>query len=400
MLDAVGSQVRRRLLEVRVAGNQYSGWKSAAVARSLDTLASTFDLSVTSQRGAFPLLPGVVVDIILPGTLPIGDRQIMRGRIDRVQASISSEAHSITISGRDRTADLIDCSIDPESPAELYDVRVDEIVRELARPFGITVEANFDTATSERFEKFAYMQGETPFAAIDRATRLRGLLAFTDRFGRLQIERPGGPGRTKTDLVEGVNIEAASWEWNDSGRFKTYIVRGQRQGSDVESGLLVAATEGRASDSAIDRFRPLVLLAEGPVTTTSATQRAQWEAAVRASRAVVATVQVPTWREDTDPNSFPWEVNRITRLTIPSLGLDADMLLNRVSYRMGEEGEVAELGYVRPNAYTVQADIPEEEGPLQELKAGEAELWIQERVENFEYFNPDTRFIRRPGEGE
>jgi len=396
MLDAVGSQIRRRLLEVRIEGNRYTGWTSAAVSRSLDALSATFELSVTSQRGAFPLLPGVDVSIFLPGTLPIGDRLILTGRVDRVQASLTPDSHSITISGRDRTADLVDCSIDPEAPAELYDVRVDEIVRELARPFGVAVEANFDTSTSERFEKFAYMQGESPFAAIDRATRLRGLLAFTDRFGKLQIERPGGPGRTLTDLVEGVNIAAASWEWNDAGRFKTYVVRGQRQGSDAESGILVAATEGRASDSAIGRFRPLVLLAEGPVTSASATARAQWEATVRASRAVVATVQVPTWREGSDPNSFPWEVNRLTRLTIPSLGLDSDMLLNRVSYRMGDQGEVAELSYIRPDAYSVQAVIEEEDEVLEELKAGKAELALEPILEISPGLgNPnDLRFIK------
>jgi prophage tail gpP-like protein len=353
-------------VRVRIRGRTFQGWKQVRIFRSLENAAGGFEIRMR-DIGPRAILPGQKIEIEFGDG---SDRTLLDGFVDRYRARTSEATASVT--GRDKTSDLIDSSAGifaaGDDRLEFNNIALIDLVRTLASPFDVTVLVN-NAPTIERFKKFAVEPGETVWSAIDRAIRLRAMLAYPDGRGRLLIARPGAQ-HAETDLIEGENVIDAEIELSHADRYALYIVRGQRPGSDDEDSELVAAVEGSASDAEITRFRPLLVLAEGSVTSSSAQIRAEWEAIIRAARSSTLKVKTRGWRELADTTlirSDPWQVNKIVRARIPSHEIDTDFLISAVSYSAGDDGIVSELTLVRKDAYTPQSTLEKEDSGFQKF---------------------------------
>jgi len=342
----------------------YQGWSSLSVVRPLDAAAGSFSLEVTDRR-PWPLRPGAPVRIRLAG------EEIVRGFVDTFEGSSSSRGRRIRISGRDRTADLVDCSA-TNDPGEWTGLDLLAIARELATPFGVEIVEGVAASGSDLpeilrkpFPTFKLQPGETAWSALERALRARALLGYTDGAGTLILTRPGEL-RSSVPLVEGPkgNVLASRFMWTSRDRFQTYIVRNQGTGSDDGWGDQVSEIEGLAEDGSVDRFRPWLVLGESSMTFSSAADRAQWEAAVRAARAQTLEIDVQGWRRELF--GTVWKVNELVDVKIPSLGIQTDMLVNRVQFkRDARAGTTTKLQLIRKDAYLPKPEVPEE-GPLDE----------------------------------
>ncbi len=342
---------------VRFTGDAlFATWGELRVRRPLTGLAGGFTLTAPGRR-AWPIRPGARVRVRIAGV------QIIEGHVDKLAASTSKRGRRVTLEGRDKTADLVDCSATNE-PGEWTDVRIDELVRQLAEPYGIEVTRAVDSLRlGAPLRLFRLQQSESAGSAIERALRLRALLAYTQGDGRLVISAPG-ESYAAGELVEGQhgNVIEAALSWTDRDRFRVYLVRGQRSGGDGGFGAEISAVEGRAMDLAVRRQRVLLSLADSSVTFTDAADRARWEATFRAARAQQLTVTVPGWRQG--PDEGPWEVNRLVPAVIPSLGIDTSMLIDDVTFsRSRRSGTRTQLRLVPPDAYTPEPER-EPEGPL------------------------------------
>lgn len=357
---------------IAVEGDLYRGWEALTIVRSLDALAGGFELRC-SPVNPFPIVPGAHVVIY------IGDDQVLDGYVDSLEAQSSATSTSRTIQGRDRTSDIVDCHV--EIPGgELQYVFIRDIAEAVAQPFGVEVSPQFIPAR-RLFESHEVRNGETGWDVLERAIRLRGLLAFTNGRGQLVIDEPGVDS-AEVDLVEGErgNVLASRVSIRRQSRFSTYIVRGQRAGSDTESGLLVAQPEGRAIDTEIRRNRPLVVVAEGPIAEADAILRAEWEATWRAAKSDTLSVDVQGWRQT---RFGPlWEINRKVRAVIPSQQVDADYLINSVRLskdgQPGARGSIATLELVREDAYTPKPEVDPDRAAFQALLEEAAQAAAEE----------------------
>lgn len=330
---------------LKVGGRQYGGWQSIRIQRGLEQIAGAFELGITErwggQRLARPIKPGEACQVLVDGA------PVITGYVDDVRPAYDKESHRVVVAGRDKAGDLVDCSAIHKS-GQWSGRTLAQICADLCAPFGIRV---IDRArASEVFPTFAIQEGETAFEALERAARMRSVLLVSDGEGNLIIDR-ADTTLISVELVEGRNILAAEGEFSWRERFSRYIVKGQAQGDDNLWGVAVAGQKGAATDAAITRYRPLIVLAEDQGHGATFRRRAEWERNVRLGRGNRVTVTVQGW---THPGGL-WEPNRLVRVRSPFLDVDADLLIAAVTFTLDERGTRAELALCRREAFDVIA---------------------------------------------
>lgn len=320
-------------IQLQVNGLRYGGWKEVAAQRSMENASGAFSLTVSQKWPGQDVPKG-----INPGdacTVLIESQVVITGYVDDAKPGYDGTNVGLTIEGRDKTADLVDCSA-VSKPGEWIDQPLEAIVSDICKPFGIAVLKS--VPTGKAFTHFRINEGETAWSAIERACRMRAVLAMPDGRGALHLTREGG-NRYDTVLEYGKNIVSAGGAFSQKDRFSDYIVKSQQPsfyGSDAEA---ASGLQALANDSGIRRYRPKVIIAEQVADGPSATDRAQWEAKVRRARGRQAVVTVRGWTS----NGRLWEPNRRVHIRDEMLSLDQEMLIAAVAWSKGERGTTTDL---------------------------------------------------------
>ncbi len=341
-------------LVLTVDGRDYGGWQEVRVTRAMDTAAGTFEIAAAERwpgrQQDFSLAPGDPCEVRLGGTL------VIRGYVDDAEPGYTGRSHELRIAGRDATGDLVDCSADfPGGQWKGKTAR--EIAVDLARPFGIQVHA--EVPDGDPFGTFALEQGETAWEAIERACRQRAILPMSDGAGGLLLTRATASRKAVTALVHGQNILEARAVYSMRERFRDYLVKGQRPGDDNTWPGANTPT-GAATDARVRRARKLIVIAESPGDGAKLTERALWEARVRAGRSRQATIVVHGWRQT--PDGALWLPNLLVDVRDPWLAIDAELLISAVAYTRGPAGTRAEITVVGPGAFDLVERREEEPG--------------------------------------
>lgn len=346
-------------LVLELGGLSFSGWERAQVKRSIETACGAFALDVSDENASgapfWPVRPGTACN------LRVGEDLVLVGYVDSARRELGPETHRLSAEGRDKAADLVDCTAMNE-PGEWWGLTALELVSELAAPFDVPVDAQV-ADVGEPFVRFALQPGESAWEAIERACRSRGFLVSGNGQGGITLTQPGALGVAGVVLAEGENVRGAVLEYNASGRFRTYLVRGQ-QGATLDlAPEECAAVEGRAEDLGARPGRTLVIQADGPFDLAIAQQRAAWEATVRYARSARVTVRLAGWRER--PDGALWSPNRLVDVRMPKLGITGRMLVTAVALSKGGEGEgtQAELELAWPDAFLPEVELNPEKDP-------------------------------------
>ncbi len=319
-----------------VNGAEYRGWMTVGLTRAMDAVASSFTFSLSERWGdgaePFPIDPGAAAEIRVDG------KPVLLGWVDSVAPSFSESSHTISISGRSKSGDLVDCAA-VHTPDQWTKIRLEQLVRNVAAPFGIT---NIADESGGRVIDVAKVQvGETAWEFIERIARKEALLVNDDYRGGLVIREPTKAARADVALVQGVNIVSAEGKKDWSGRFSEYQVRAQTVGFDFLGAEGAALIDGRASDQNLSRYRPRVVIAESASDATQAAKRAGYEMTVAAGKSQGASITVPGWYQDPSASTPRlWEPNLLVSIDSPWLRMDGrDMLIVRVAFEKGEGGE-------------------------------------------------------------
>lgn len=334
----------------------YEGFKNIKISRNLTSLTGTFQITLTDKwkidQEDFELKPGDRIHCHL------GKQALYEGYIDKLGISINSKTRNITISGRDRTSDLVDCSILGDN--EFNDLSFEELAKKLCEPFGIKVIKQTDTG--KKFLKFTVRQGETVFEALERAAKERKLLLFSSTHGNLVIDKKGNT-RASTEIIEGVNFKAGAAEFDNTERFSEYHTKGQAPGL-VGNENDATKAKGVAYDRGIARYRPTLIIAENSVDTDGAQKRAEFQSSFRAANSSRVNCVVQGW---TQTDGKLWATNQIVHIDVRSLGIKRDMLIQKVNFGQDNNGRQVELELIRPDAFEFKTEIKKEDDPLDVL---------------------------------
>ena len=329
---------------LHIDGQIYEGWTSVEVTRDIERMAGAFRLQLTDRW------PGIESKrAVKPGfecRLTEQNETLVTGWIDSVDVSFGSNDHTISAVGRDKTGDLVDCAA-IHAGGEWKDQTVAQIATDLCRPFGITAVAEAPEARTT-IGTFKLEEGETAFAAIERLSRLKGLLctSFTD--GRLRLTTATVANVTDAALKSGPdgNVLSATAAFNHAERFSSYTIKGQDSAADFASPDDATAPAGKAVDAIISRYRPTTILAEDVVDAAACQKRAEWEASVRAGRARRLSVTVQGWYID----GALWQPLTLVDCEIPEVNLTGRMLISAVPASLTLADPAAFTGLVQPEA--------------------------------------------------
>lgn len=335
-------------------GNKiYEGFKNIRLSRNLTSLTGAFEITLTDkwevEQEDFELKPGLEI------SCKLGNTPLYKGFIDRLSISLSGQSRNLTISGRDKTGDLVDCSILGQN--EFNNMKLEAIAKELVKPFGVSVIVFADTGSSIR--KFTVNQGETVFEALERLGKQKELLLTSSPVGNLVFEKKGVI-RASSELIEGVNILSAAVTFDNTERFSEYHVKGQSP-SLVGSIDDNTKGEGLAKDLGVNRYRPTLILAENAADTSGAQQRANWEASFRTAKAMQVNCVIQGWKQK---KGEIWATNQTVHIDCRSLGIKQYMLISRVKFELGASGQRTELELIRPDAFEFKTEIKKEDDPL------------------------------------
>lgn len=378
--------------ELLTEGQVHRGWLAAKLNFSMEAIAGKFDLQLSERWTSTPDAPPRLVKPGVGCTIKLDGEEMLVGYIDAVSVDYDHQAHTLSIKGREKTGDVVDCAAVVSGPHELRGVTVLEIAQRLCQPYGVTVTASVPVGA--RFTRWAVQPGESAWEAIDRALRARAMLAVSDGKGRLVLTKAGGQGSAAGPLVLGGdrgNIRRARGEFDWSKRHDQVVVRGQAEvmslgisqrnvGSTApfrpeadpgfspitrEDGRGAQAGQRRAvaRDAAVRRHRPLVMIAEASDGGSTPQQRAEWEVSVRRARSRRVTYTVPGWRGAT---GALWRVNTLAEVRDSYLGIAEEMLITAITYSVGRDGSLTELELTSRDAFNRLFEVKRGDGLLAE----------------------------------
>lgn len=337
-----------------VDGQAFGGWKEMRVQRSIEQMAGAFVLQVShkwvGQDDPYELREGQRCQVL------IGQDVVITGYIDDYEVAYAAESSTVTIHGRDKTADLVDCSAIYKS-GQWHNVRLLQIVQDIVEPFGIAVVVDETVEPGEAFKSFALEEGETAFCAIDRACRMRAVLCTSTPAGDVILTRASEKS-SGVQLYEGTNIKAASARHSWRERYSEITVKGQSSGDDDEHGATVAHGKASITDAELERrrrYRPIVVIAEHGAGLKALEDRAEWERNVRMGRGKRGRIDVVGWRVGGDGLAGRlWMPNTQVFVNSPRLKLDREVLIVGVEYQIDERnGRTTTLTFCLPEAFEV-----------------------------------------------
>lgn len=334
----------------------YQGFKNIRLKRSMQELCGSFDIVLTDKwkvdQEDFKIKPGDRIHCHL------GKHPLFEGYVDDFNLSFNSTSRNLSISGRDRVADIIDCSV--SGPSEYNNIDLAEIAIELIKPFGLKLIKIADVGS--KFDKVTIKPGESVFEVLDRLAKQRKVLLTSSTHGNLVLDKKSS-SRSSSSLKEGVNILNGSASFNNSQRYSSYTVKGQSSGllGDAEDST---SSKASSTDNGITRFRPLIIVSETSVDNNGAQDRANFESSFRAANAAKVNITVQGWTQE---DGTLWSTNKLIKVSAGSIGIYGEMLISGVKFELGQNGTLTELELIRPDAFEFKIDHKKEDDPLDNL---------------------------------
>ena len=349
-------------IELQVEGKRYTQFSSAVVGLRLDALSNTFDFQATSQDGnPLPFVGGESCKVIVDG------EPVLSGFIEIVEVDYASDFHNISISGRDKTGDLLDSTLDSISDINAP-ITMKQLVERIISELGLDIEV-IDNANPEPFnqaEDIASPEpGQNAFSFLEQYSRKRQVLLSSNGDGNIVITKSSGefvnsPLRHKIGSDEN-NIISGSVSYDTTGRYNLYKFTSALNPIALNFAGVVPISDvvdqkGQINDSGVRAGRQLILISEEAFSDSQNESRARWEANIRKSRGRVYSVVVDGFR---GLAGSLWGTNTVVSVVDEFSGIDANMLINSVTFADNlDSGGTTTIGLVDRNAYTLSLEEP------------------------------------------
>lgn len=343
----MSEQITDDTLTIQIGTRRFGGWQSVRVSRGIERMPSDFELQVTERSpngGIVAVMPGD------PCIVRIGNDVVVTGYLDRYNASIAPGEHQISLVGRSKCEDLVDCAAVYDG-AQITAGSVLQLAQDLAKPYSITASG----VAGPPIPQFNLNLGETAWEIIDRVSRFGQLLAYDDTDGNLVLAQLGKESHS-SGFEQGVNVQAAGIGYGMDQRYSEYVAAAMSfdRLSDVGQG---GNLKGIVKDEGMKRFRRRVIISEQPYNGQSlAEARARWECHRRYGRSQAVTLTTDTWR---DVAGMLWQPNTLASVHIPALKIVRQRwIISEVSYqRDGRSGTTATVTLMPPEAFTPEPTV-------------------------------------------
>lgn len=337
------------MIELKIGGLIYGDWKAATITRSLNCMASSFELTVADRfigsKANIPL--DEACEVLIDGN------PVISGYLDQITPRYNATSHEVTFAGRSKTCDLVDCSaILPTG--QILKGSAQSIIEKVIQPFGIKLQ--FKATDSKQIPDFQVQPGETAQSIIEKVCKRTGLTYTDDAEGNLVISAVG-TGASVAVLTHKIsdgrqnNILEANCEYNSRDCFSEYYVKSQLVGTDELGAENITGVEGSSSDGDVTRYRPLVLTAESAMDANTAQTRANWEKSNRRAKSLKIECKVHDWRTS---GGQLWAPNSYVNIEDEFARIKGKLIIAAVKLEAGA-GTTATLQLAAPEAYIMSS---------------------------------------------
>lgn len=309
------------ILSVVINGKKYSGWNDFTIDSSMENICSSFSFKATNvDIDPNTIYCGAKVEVFVDEYL------MLTGYIFKRTRSCNENSNDFVFSGREATADLVDCSATPKT---YNNIGLLDLCKKLCAPFSISVQGKTDLG--KPFKKFVVESGESVFDSLQRACKSKGVLPMTNNKGNVELVSAGS--ETISLILDENIIKSISEEEDFSECFSDYTIKAQ--GGESGETWLKANTQMKATtkDSSVDRFRQLILTAEDKQTQKMLEKNIQWEAQLRKGRRTSYNVQVFGFGKEEELLLK----NKVIRLKYSKLKIDSSFLITSIKYSKSEQ---------------------------------------------------------------
>ncbi|EFA4635751.1 phage baseplate assembly protein [Klebsiella pneumoniae] len=233
-------------VSVIVGGKVHSDWSGYGIDSDFLIPADAWSMRLGLPDGIFP--EGVARGV--PVQVRVGPDVVMSGRIDRVSRTVSRDQVSLSVTGRDGAAILVDCA----SPLlTSRQTSLEEVIAQVVRPLGIK-NIELHAESSIRNDKITTEPGERAWDILLRACAGRGLWPWFRPDGTLVI---GGPDYTAAPVAtlvmrrsgEGNNLLSLTDESSMERSFSRLTVLAQGHAHSTNNKKELGIIDVSSSDS-------------------------------------------------------------------------------------------------------------------------------------------------------
>ncbi len=340
-------------LTLRVDGHDIAGWTSIQVNRSLDDIADTFSLQLTTKASSTP--PPYTIGDGSYCTVHYGSELVLSGYVDQYDLGYDATSTTMSLAGVSCAADLVDCTaIKPnkKTGGPWRKTLGLQIAKEICEPYGIEVSSEVGSLPQESY--FKLEEGERCFDALDRLAKDSGLRLRSKPDGSIVFTRAGTLTLPDVVIERGRNVLSGGFTRDMSERYSDYLFKGQRAASGENSGSAVNVSH-LVQDAGVPRYRPLLVEADRLVK-----RRAEWERNTRAGKAQQLRYEVC----NPDDLALSWEMGKhglwfpgaVVSVKDSFLDIEGMFIVTSCSFIRDNNGTKTSLSLTFPEAY--QAEPP------------------------------------------
>lgn len=344
--------MNKSTFQLLIDDQEFTGWQAVSFETDMEALVSTFSIQARDQYGTLSAIDaGTACELYIERD----NTQILvlTGYVTSRDRELSSGAHTVTINGSSNLVDLVDCSV-VQANRSWVKKKFSAIVEAIASPFGIDVDKS-DLTSDPVIDRMTLQSSEDAFSAIERLCRSQAVLPLSTFDGKLKLGYAASvTDRSPVDIAEGSNLKAIRETSDWTERFSDYIGLSQVSAKGKQWSSANLQGKAVANDPTITRYRPKLFVTENSLSQTEIPKRVAWEAQVRAGRSTTYVITVDGWFHkisSTEVAGSIWENNKRVQLTVPTLDIDADLLISSVTYSLDNSGEITNLTLRHPDTY-------------------------------------------------
>lgn len=370
------------MITLEVNGIKYEGFTDIAVTRNIETISGSFSFSATSDEVVlFPIKSGDACKVWIANTL------VINGYVETVGVSYDYNAHGITISGRDRTCDIIDSTI--VGTKEFQGLSLISIIQKVLADHGLSDikvinQAGDITEVFTDSDPASSPISQTLFEFIETYARKRQVLLTTDGEGNIVLAR-SATATSSVNLENRVNgqfnnIKSARVNYDFTKRFYKYTLQSQQNpsasglafGADV-SYENVAVQTGFALDNNVRASRITEIISETSDANVNLTRLAIWTKNLARARSTEYECTVQGYHYDGGETEV-WKPNILVKVVDEFANINATLLIKAVEYKLSlGEGSTTTITLVDADSYTLQLKV--DSATQKANKKGEELTW-------------------------
>lgn len=357
-------------IQIEIDGNNLSDYIDGSVSIQLDQFCNSFNFTTSkSLVGEYNIFPEETCRIFINGKVAI------TGVIDSVSPSEDADSSTVSVSGRDRTCDVVDSDL-PIGISLSGNFTLQTVIEKVLTALGLTdIKVVNEIDDLRSFTSADIVSAEVDkncFDFINEYAQKVSALLVTNAEGNIVITRAGSK-RYSDKLLNDIgnddnNIISSSAGYDYSQRYNKYIVYSQSNTNTQTSNVSISnvAQKGIAIDDEIRESRVMVMKANNACSSENCEEIATLEANIRRANSLKYSCEVYGF-ETNDGNL--WEVNRLIQVYDIDADIDSELLIKGLTFNMGDSGSTTSIELALADAYTLQASMDEVNGRTNKTKS-------------------------------